>query len=158
MGGVWQQGTQTMKDDVMGGCCSLLHEGWMLRNGREVVDSRGWGRWSGVTVIGKGGSTMVLMSVYWPVKGQQEEDGGSMWARQQQAMTALGLRQGNKVDPRLQLIEDLREELVHLTSQGASIVLVGDLNLPVMRDACGDPQRRHEHGRCNEVIKRRTLS
>ena len=51
-----------------GGGTLLAVAGGNDRWDREVLDTRGWGRWVGKTVIGKLGAKVLVVSVYGPVR------------------------------------------------------------------------------------------
>jgi len=120
----------------------------------EVLgDERGWGRMSGVVVRGVEGRRLLLLDVHWPVRSGDELV-GAMWNRQSQEMIRLGLVKGGGVpDPRKQLLADMRQLMLRWGSErDVGIVMMGDMNLPVMRGACGSKQRRSEYDEWMEVL------
>ena len=55
-------------DDPVGGTLMATRSGWN-RADRELVDGRGWGRYSGRKIVGVGGRAVILLQVQGPCKG-----------------------------------------------------------------------------------------
>ena len=115
----------------------MMHEGYSPKIMEVLVDERGWGRMSGVVVRGVEGRRLLLLDVYWPVRSGDELV-GAMWNRQSQEMIRLGLVKGGGVpDPRKQLLADMRQLMLRWGSErDVGIVMMGDMNLPVMTEGC----------------------
>ena len=139
---------------VKGGCCTLMHESCSPKVMGVVRDDRGWGRMSGVVMQGVGGKRLLLLDVYWPVRSGDSLK-GAMWNRQGEEMVRLGMvKEGSKPDPRKQLMLDMRVLMMEWGSKkDVSIVMLGDMNLPVMRDRCEDKRRREEWDEWSEVLQ-----
>ena len=126
----------------------VVQEEWGMRVKGQMRDSRGWGRWSGVVVGGKDGRDLVVLSVYNPTRGGCE---GSMWERQKERMVGEGQWEPN---PRRQLLRDLGEVLERESGRGRTIIVEGDLNLPVRRGDCGGREEREEWDAWGELWDR----
>ena len=131
-----------------------MHESCSPKVMGVVRDDRGWGRMSGVVMQGVGGKRLLLLDVYWPVRSGDSLK-GAMWNRQGEEMVRLGMvKEGSKPDPRKQLMLDMRVLMMEWGSKrDVSIVMLGDMNLPVMRDRCEDKRRREEWDEWSEVLQ-----
>jgi hypothetical protein len=128
----WSHGMPGVEGDTVGGTCVGVREGWSARKGKDVTDPRGWGRFAGVRLHGKGGWSVVVVVVYAAVVG---ECGGSMWQTQLAEMGQLR-EQGKKMekDPLAQLRVDLMEVVRREGGGKTHMVVGGDVNLACRRE------------------------
>ena len=100
---------------------------------RELKDTRGWGRWTGKTVMGKLGAKLIVVSVYGPVRS---DSSGSIWQQQLKAMQGI-TADDRMQDPRQQFLYDLYTVMWQYSQTGWMLVIGGDFNLHWNGDLMG---------------------
>jgi hypothetical protein len=134
----WAPGLAGVGGDTVGGSAMLVAEGWAGRNVGQMVDSRGWGRWAGMRLHGKGGWGVVVIVVYMPCRPRGVTSEGSMWQSQLDRMQKEGLGD----DPCVLLRSDLMRVVNEERARKSQVVMVGDWNMPVRRPSEGGVVRK----------------
>ena len=100
---------------------------------RELEGTRGWGRWTGKTVMGKLGAKLIVVSVYGSVRS---DSSGSIWQQQLGAMQGI-TADGRVQDPRQQFLYDLYTMMWKYAQTGWMLVVGGDFNFHWNSDLMG---------------------
>ena len=107
-----------------GGCLTTIQgKHTTTVQGSGISDPTGLGRWSGITLEGKGGSTLSLLTVYRVCEGSvRQAPLGSALVREHEYYR----RQGEvSPQPRQRILSDLRKVIMNLQTAGHSILVRG---------------------------------
>jgi hypothetical protein len=92
----------------VGGTLMATRTGWN-RADKELVDRRGWGRYSGRVIVGVAGRAVLLLQVQGPCEGLGE---GTQWQQQLSGMAAMKAKgEEAECDPGAQFLVDLYADL-----------------------------------------------
>ena len=116
-----------------GGNVTLLHGGLVSRvSGKDLQDPSGLGRWSGVTLAGKHGQKLSILTAYRVCKGSIKSASlGSAFAREHQHFVT---KSQSIVNPRRFFLQDIQSAIHDLQDQGHSVILMLDANSTIESD------------------------
>ena len=116
-----------------GGNVTLLNGGLVSRvSGQDILDPSGLGRWNGVTLEGKSGQKLSILTAYRVCKGSLKSASlGSAFAREHQYFATPSQ---STVNPRRFFIQDIQSAIQTLQDQGHSVILMLDANSTLESD------------------------
>ena len=129
------QGSEGVLRPAVGGTLIATDDALSRILGVEIVDPRGWGRFTGRILVGREGITTVLITTYFPCTSDKSCP-GSAW--QTQARLMLDIPAEDRLrDPWFQCLADLQRTIWLLQHEGASLnvlakrtyILNGDFNV-----------------------------
>ncbi len=118
-----------------GGTLQVLTEQWVSRLQTKGIDPYGLGRWSYMTLGGKGNKKVVIISAY-RVCNTTLNSSGDCTAYMQQFRSILAYNNDHNIsstpNPHRQFVIDLQAWIEMLQSEGASIILALDANEDIL--------------------------
>ena len=92
MGWAHQEGHKGKRGIRRRGTFLAVQEKWRAEMHKVMTDSRGWGRYVMRQMLGRSGASMVVVSLYLPIKSGVKDPGGGTWNWQVQQMLNLKAR------------------------------------------------------------------
>jgi hypothetical protein len=128
------QGSPGLLKLAVGGTMVATDDQFSRILGIEIVDPRGWGRYTGRFLTGKEGTSVILITAYFPCTSGKSSP-GSAWQTQLALMQALPESERLR-DPWFQCLADLQRTVWTLLNEGASagmlskrrVILSADFN------------------------------
>lgn len=120
-----------ISENQPGGTMTLLTNNWTSRIIERGVDPFGLGRWTYMTLRGKNGIKILIVTAYRVCPQSISSIGPQTSTAQQHRLLSKSFREANRVEdpkPRLQFIVDLQSWLEHKISLNYSIILSIDAN------------------------------
>ncbi len=120
-----------------GGTATITCDNWVSRLVDRGADPMGLGRWSFVTLRGKGVAKITIITAYNPSPTQGDT---TNFQQQQRLLSQLHRHHNQNVapHPHRQLILDLQSWIEHLIKEGHEIILTIDANETYNPDICGN--------------------
>jgi exonuclease III len=105
-----------------GGTATFIHPDWAPQASTLGADPSNDGRWSYVTVTGKDGKAVTIITAYRPCKNEGD---ATVWSQQWSLQRARGIEQP---DPRKQFFQDLKAFITELRAKKHGLIVMMDAN------------------------------
>jgi hypothetical protein len=128
------QGAPGLLRPAVGGTMVALDDAMSRMTGPSIEDPRGWGRFTGRLLIGKEGTSVIVITAYFPCTSSKNSP-GSAWQTQLALLPTVPEEERQR-DPWFQALADLQKTIWLLLHEGASarilagrhVILAGDFN------------------------------